>query len=191
MTALTLNNLLDLVPGEVYTEKTDPNSNVYKALQVKQQIFSDLMTIAEQIRLLKDISTISGYSLDLWAADYKLYRDGNTDAEFRVRLATKISAGEYGITIPGIIKTLSKFVNPLANLMITERSNSSLGVLWDGTHNWDGSVNWGGAGAIRWRTFDISLDFFNGISDPVIGAAVDKMKDNIKGAGITATVEYF
>jgi len=60
MTALTLNNLLDLVPGEVYTAKSDPNSNVYKALQVKQQIFADLFAIAEQIRLLKDISTISG-----------------------------------------------------------------------------------------------------------------------------------
>jgi len=190
MTAMTQADLMALIPAEVWTNKS-ASSNIYKMVQVLQIIFSDLFTISEQIRTMKDIATVSGKQLDNWAADYGMTRDGNTDVEFRVRLATKISSGEYGVTIPGVIKTLSKFVNPLSNLMLTERSNDSLGVIWDGTYFWDGTKNWGGAAAIRWRTFDVSLDFTTGISDPAIGAAVNKMKDNIKGAGITMTVEYF
>lgn len=189
MSTLTIEQVLALIPDEVYSKDTD--SNVYKAMLVKVQIFEDLFYIAEQIRLIKDITTVTGKSLENWAADYQLKRDGLTDDELRIRLATKISSGEYGTTIPGIIKTLIGFVDPPEDLMVTERSDVSLGVLWDGLDFWDGSKMWSGSGSYRPRTVDVSLDFVTGISDPVTGAAIDKMKNYIKSAGITMSVEYF
>lgn len=164
---------------------------MYKAISVLYTIYNDLYTISEQIRNLKDITTISGENLKLWAADYGIIDGGLTDEELRIRLLAKISTKYNGVTIPGIISTLSNFVDPLSDLMLTERSTDALGILWNGTYNWDGSKTWSGAGAIRYRAFDISLDFTTGISDPVVGAAVDKMKDYLKPAGILATIEYF
>jgi len=184
----TLEDTIKLLPDLF---DSDPDSNNYKVIEIFHEIFSELATIAQQIKDVKDIMNVSGYNLELWALDYGLTRDGNSDDELRIRQSAKLSNQYVGVTIPGILSILSAFVDPLEDLILTERSNPDLGILWNGDHSWDGTQTWSGSGSILWRAFDVDLDAISGMYDPVLGAAIDSMKEFIKPAGMNMTVDYF
>ncbi len=110
----TITNHVEIAAGrQVWQYKAKENwDNILEAHVSRLQILEDLLA---QLRDERGLSGSVGVQLDLLGADYNLTRaQGESDADFRVRIGTGISLLKDSGQTPVLIVSLNRLVAPRA-----------------------------------------------------------------------------
>lgn len=179
---LDFQKYIDLLPDAPFD--VSPGSNNYKVIELLVEELNQLAGVYEDISGLTDLQNVFGATLDLYAKDYGVTRDGRTDEELRSFIVAKQLNIIDGNTISNVINYFSLFITPDTNIILTELFESFLGTVLDGLRPLDGTQPLEGAGFRRPGAFDVQT----GAITPQLENILTSALPILKSAGIQATV---
>lgn len=88
----------------------EPDSNIYKLLQVIGEELDQIKQVNEDIRLARNIDSAEGMTLDNIGKNLELKRNDQSDEVYRLLLKLKIAA-KGGATFPNLINIIAASLN--------------------------------------------------------------------------------